>query len=159
MKKEKLLLIGIGNAFRRDDGAGLAIARRFKELKLANTEVIETGGEGGALMDLWKDWKRVLIFDAVSSGSDPGSVYLFNPREKKLPAHFFRYSTHAFSLAETIELARALNQLPEEILIYGIEGKNFETGEGLSPEVERAVERICSEVREKCTNFHSSTVS
>ena len=51
-------------------------------------------------------------------------------------------STHAFGVAEALELARALNRLPPCLLIYGIEGKNFAMGTGLSPEVRTAAFEI-----------------
>ena len=68
-----------------------------------------------------------------------------------LPDPFLNYSTHAFSVAEAVEMARALDQLPPHLIVYGIEGKDFAAGEGLSVEVEagarKAVEQILKEIR------------
>jgi len=65
-------------------------------------------------------------------------------------------STHAFSVAEAVELARALNQLPPRLIVYGIEGKNFDSCVGLSPEVKLAVEEVFCRVKEElCTNSRS----
>ena len=92
---------------------------------------------------------RILI-DAVQSQGEPGAVYRFDARQDPPPADFFNYSTHAFSVAEAVQLARALDQLPPALLIYGIEGAAFEPGVGLSPAVEAAVntvaDRICADV-------------
>ncbi|HKC86245.1 MAG TPA: hypothetical protein VKG02_09745 [Blastocatellia bacterium] len=41
-------------------------------------------------------------------------------------------------MAEAIELARALGNIPQRLMVYGIEGKNFAAGVGLSAEVEKA---------------------
>jgi hydrogenase maturation protease len=41
-------------------------------------------------------------------------------------------------VAEAIELARALSNFPQRLVVYGIEGKNFAAGVGLSAEVEKA---------------------
>jgi hydrogenase maturation protease len=42
-------------------------------------------------------------------------------------------------LPEAIELGRAMKRLPSRMLFLGIEGRDFTAGEGLTPEVERAL--------------------
>lgn len=49
-------------------------------------------------------------------------------------------------MAEAIELARTLKQLPAKLIIYGIEGKHFAFGMGLSPEVEQATAEVVATV-------------
>jgi hydrogenase maturation protease len=94
---------------------------------------------------------------AVHCGSKPGTIYRIDAHEKEIPRSLFHCSTHAFSVAEAVELARALGQLPQRLIIYGIEGKNFESGIGLSPEIETAAEETARRVKaELCTSSHSS---
>jgi len=135
----KTLVIGVGNTYRHDDAAGLMVARRLKEQALSSCEVREQAGEGTILMNLWKGAERVFVVDAVQSGTVPGTIHHFNASLHPLPAPIFRDSTHAFGLIEAVELSRALRQLPSNLVIYGIEGKNFEAGIGLSPAVLDAV--------------------
>ncbi|MCA9439983.1 MAG: hydrogenase maturation protease [Candidatus Omnitrophica bacterium] len=137
-----ILVIGIGNSFRRDDGAGVEVVRRIEELELENVQTIEQSGEGVSLMAAWEGAESVILVDAVSSGSPPGAIHFLNPIEKEIPSDFFHYSTHAFSVAEAVELARALGKLPPRIWIYGIEGIDFGAGEGFSPIVERSVHEV-----------------
>jgi hypothetical protein len=67
----------------------------------------------------------------------------------------WRDARHAFSVTEAVELARALQQLPSRLIAYGIEGKNFSSGEQLSPEVAAAVEEVARRVKgELCTKCH-----
>jgi hydrogenase maturation protease len=54
----------------------------------------------------------------------------------------FNTSTHNMSVAEAIEMARNLDQLPEQLLVYGIEGKNFQFGETLSPYMNGVIEDV-----------------
>ena len=61
-----------------------------------------------------------------------------------LDARFRHRGAHTFSLADVIELARALDRLPVRLAGYGIEGAAFEIGTGLSPAVEAAVEAVTS---------------
>jgi hydrogenase maturation protease len=140
------LIIGIGNEYRSDDSVGLIVARRLKE-RLANSAiVIEQSGDGAALMEAWRGAFMVIIIDAVISGAAPGTIKRFDASAHLLPKSGFRCSTHAFGVAEAIELAGALGELPERLAIYGIEGKDFAAGVGLSPEVEKAAGEVIEQL-------------
>jgi hydrogenase maturation protease len=71
------------------------------------------------------------------------------PGTQSLPAQMFRYSTHAIGIAEAIELGRALHKLPRQLIVYGIEGRNFDAGMQLPPAVESAVEIVTHRVLEE----------
>jgi hydrogenase maturation protease len=146
-----IVVIGIGNEYRSDDGVGIAVARRLHERFLTKITVLEESGEGAALINSWKGATWVMLVDAVRSGAPPGTIHRLDARAAPVPTGFFHYSTHAFSVAEAIELARSLNELPPHLIVYGIEGGNFSAGEGLSPAVEQAidtvVERAADELR------------
>jgi hydrogenase maturation protease len=148
-QSSKILVIGIGNAFRHDDAAGLGVARRLKEQAHSLCDVHEQIGEGTALMHLWNGADRVIVVDAVQSGAVPGTIHRFQANLHPLPAPIFRDSTHAFGLIEAIELSRALKQLPSNLVIYGIEGKNFEAGPGFSPAVFAAVDELAKQLQKE----------
>jgi hydrogenase maturation protease len=152
LKGTNQLIIGIGNDFRRDDAVGLIVSRQLKEKNLADVQVAESSGEGAQLMELWKGADSVILVDAVSSEKEPGTIQRFEAHARSLPAQTFRYSTHAFSLSEAIELARAMNELPPCLIVYGIEGKDFEAGVGLSSEVAQAVEKVADKILEDLTD-------
>ena len=152
MNKHPILIIGVGNAYRGDDGVGLRIAQDIKKKSPDYVNVIEQSGEGISLMDSWKDADTVILIDAVHSGAQPGTIHRFDVHTQTIPAKFFHYSTHAFGVAEAIELARALKQLPQNFIVYGIEGKCFEAGIGLSLEVEKAVEEVMIRVKKDIHN-------
>ncbi|MBC8284380.1 MAG: hydrogenase maturation protease [Nitrospinae bacterium] len=137
--------MGVGILYRCDDAVGILIARNLDGRKTALMSVKEQSGEGTSLMEAWKDYNQVLIVDAVSSGSPPGSIHRLDA-SKTIPSKFFSCSTHNFGVAEAIELARTLNQLPEHLRLYGIEGRSFEHGEILSPELESVVEEVADEI-------------
>jgi len=158
--KGGMLIIGLGNQYRRDDAAGLVAARRLKEAAPAHVRVLEESGEGTALMESWQGADTVILIDALDSGAKPGTVRRLDAHREPIPTRFFHYSTHAFGVAEAIELARVLGQLPPRLIVYGIEGRTFEAGLGLSPEVEKAarelVERVLGDL---CCDPHLPGVS
>lgn len=139
--ESKTLVIGIGNEYRSDDGLGIVIADRLSKLNLSGLKILKQNGEPTLLMDSWRDAYKTIVVDATSSGASPGTVTRFNAAEEPLPSQLFHYSTHSFSLADVIELSRRLDKLPERLIVYGVEGKNFQNGIGLTPEVENAVEK------------------
>lgn len=141
------LVIGIGNPFRSDDRAGLEVAREVKRTAKDRLEVLEITGNPLTLLDVWKDYEEVLLVDAVSSNSKLGTFQVIDAVQQTIPAGLFNTSTHNMSVAEAIEMARNLDQLPEQLLVYGIEGKNFQYGETLSPDMNKAIEEVVDHIR------------
>ncbi|TAK66080.1 MAG: hydrogenase maturation protease [Bacteroidetes bacterium] len=144
-QKSEILIVGIGNHFRSDDAIGILVAEQIKQQHLPRVDVMTHNGEGASLMELWEGYRHVIIIDAVSSGAPPGTIHILNPRKETIPTAFFHYSTHAFSLAEAIEVCRALGNLPQTMTIIGIEGENFEAGETLSSSVHAAMKTVVEE--------------
>jgi hydrogenase maturation protease len=142
----QVLLIGVGNEYRSDDAVGLIVARLIRERAPEQVTVHEAGGEGAALMEAWREAQTVILVDAVRSGAEAGTIHRIEAHRQPLPARFFHHSTHAFGVAEAVELARALNQLPPRLIVYGIEGKEFAAGAGLSTEMNEAVQRVVERI-------------
>lgn len=151
--KSPFLIIGIGNEYRRDDATGLLAARRLKAQLHDDATILEQSGDGAALLEIWKEARRVLLIDAVSSGAAPGTIYRLDAKTETIPAKFFNYSTHAFSVAEAIAMATALHQLPPELVVYGIEGKSFAAGAELSAEVDRAIDEVVEKIKKEIQMF------
>lgn len=137
-----LLLIGVGNEFRSDDGVGILVARRIREKNLPGVDIVECDGEAAALLDVWAGTKTVVVVDAVSSGAPPGTIHRIDVRRQSVPQELFPFSTHSLGLAHAVELARSLGKLPVNIIIYGIEGERFAAGSTLSPKVQVALNEV-----------------
>ena len=142
IKAHTTLVVGIGNDFRRDDGVGRAVAAKIRawnnpqvETRLFNRGSIE-------LINDWKEYAKVYVIDAVVSGEDPGKVFRFTVPPQQLPATHFCTSTHAFNLADVVRLAGTLNALPDTLIIYGVEAKSVDHGEGLTPEVQTGADMV-----------------
>ena len=102
--------------------------------------VRELAGDQLALIDEWAGDTEVYVVDAVCSRGTPGTVYRFDA--EALTDRFRRRGAHTFSLADVIELARALGRLPGHLTGYGIEGTTFATGDRLSVEAAEAVGKV-----------------
>ncbi len=139
-----ILYLGVGNRMRRDDGAGPYIVEQLRcyhqdaaELTVQNRTLHfqEHSGEGASLMALWKRYDEVYLFDAAMKQGQPAKETTINAIKEGVPSDFFRYSSHAFSVAEAVELARCLDALPSVMIITAIEGGDFSQGTGLSEPV------------------------
>lgn len=140
---EATVVIGVGNEFRRDDGAGLQVVRQLRDRSLTDVELIEMTGEGAALMQAWTGARKVILIDAILSKSASGRVHRYHASAGEFPPHLRPSGcAHHFGLADAVDLALALNQVPKDLVIYGIEGRDFEQGVGLTPEVETAVQNV-----------------
>jgi hydrogenase maturation protease len=141
-----LALIGVGNRFRCDDAAGLEVASRLRATHPPGCRILEEEGEPTSLIEGFALVKEALVIDGISTGAEPGTLHRFDATAGPLPAELFRSSTHALGVADAVELARELDRLPARLAVYGIEGENFETGEGLTPAVEATVDALVGEL-------------
>ncbi len=158
--RSNIRIIGLGNEWRGDDAAGLVAARRLRERIGKGVQIIEAHQAGTDLLDLMEGALVVLLIDAVSSGKTPGTIRRLDASTGPIAWNRTCRSTHGVGVAETIELGRTLGQLPERVIIYGIEVAETGWGPSLSQPVEEAVghvvERIMQEVEEsQCTSSTS----
>lgn len=133
------VVVGIGNDYRGDDGVGLHVARLVGGMAREDLKVVEGIADGYSLLETWTESSSVFIIDCAVSGATPGRTYRFDALRETIPGDLFDgRSTHAISLVEAIGLARTLGRLPRRLVVFGIEGADFSSGLGLSPEVKRA---------------------
>jgi len=145
-----VLVVGIGNPDRGDDGFGPAVAQRLRGRVPSTVRILERSGDALALIEDWNSSPPVIIVDAMTPITKPGRVHRLDLTHSPLPVGCSPRSSHAFGVAETVELARSLGRLPQCLLAYVVEGEQFGTGAPLSLVVAEAVgdvaERIASEV-------------
>ena len=134
-KRQEIRVLGVGNSYRNDDGIGLLVARQLHARNLPDVKVLEIAGDVAGLMEAWKKASSVILVDAVTSELAPGTVVRLDARSQVIPSSYFRYSTHAFSIAESIELAKVLGTLPERLIVFGIVGGDFGMGTKVSQSV------------------------
>ena len=140
-------VVGVGNALRGDDAAGLEVARLLDGTVPDGVRVIECEGEPVSILTAWEGCDSAYVVDATSSGREAGAVRRLSANDGPLPPELQRASTHLLGVAEAVELARALGRLPERTIVYGIEGGSFDTGAPLSEEVRAAAAEVAAAIR------------
>ena len=141
--KKETLILGVGSPLRRDDGIGPAVIRLLEEnkngYKLPNgTDILDGGTDGLGLIEYLKEYKKVIIIDAVEMKQLPGTIKVFTPDEAVLSINNDALSTHGFGIAELIKLAKELDINPH-LIIVGIQPEDAGYGERLSTVMESKV--------------------
>ena len=154
--RRKRVVIGLGNPDRGDDGAGRFAARALAGQLPEDVEIVELDGEMTSVLDKLHNADVAVLVDACRGGASAGSVLRFDAVEQRLPADAFAVSSHGVSVANALELARALGDLPAVCIVYGIEGSHFNPGAALSAPVAMAVrevaQRVCAEFQDLQAN-------
>jgi hydrogenase maturation protease len=145
----------MGTEWRRDDGVGLAVARRVSELKQLGSSVdcrvVAPLADPLDLLGYWEGAALAVVVDATRSDLVPGTISRIElggsePQEgagsdsHSGPA-LGRSSTHGIGLVGALRLARVVNQAPARTVVVGVEGEDFGQGSGLSPSVAASVDK------------------
>jgi hydrogenase maturation protease len=141
-----VLVAAIGNPDRGDDGVGPAVAARLRGRVPVGVRVLERSGDVLALIEEWDKLSDVFVIDAASPTDQPGRIYRLDLTGQPLPVSCASASTHAFGVAEAVELGRSLGRLPRRLVTYLIEGKQFDVGAPLSPAVAEAVDTVAERI-------------
>ncbi len=135
-----MMVIGIGNTMRRDDGVGIvAVERLADRVTDGAADLVTMDGESTRLIEAWAGADHAVVVDAIRSGESAGVIRRLEVGRDALPSWAPRASSHHAGLAEAVDLGRALDRLPDHLVIYGVEVGDVSPGEGLSPAVAAAL--------------------
>jgi hydrogenase maturation protease len=143
----RVLVIGIGNPDRGDDGCAAAVITRLQASTPPGVVLRARNGDILALLDEWDGFDTVILIDAAAPVARPGQVHRLDLTAGPLLIGSSQPSTHAFGLGETVELARNLGRLPRRFVLYLVEGESFAAGGSLSPAVAAATDRMAESIR------------
>jgi len=80
-RKDKTLVLGLGNVLMGDEGVGVHVVRALEKLSLpANVECLDGGTGGFTLLEPLQSAGRVILIDAAADGNPPGTVTRTTPR-------------------------------------------------------------------------------
>ena len=134
------LVLGVGNLYRRDDGAGVRVAHALRAAIQAgttslpgDTEVIDGGTAGLDLLAVLPGTDRLVIVDALTPAGRPGAVSILRGPDL--------FATDGLAGAMDVLLATAdlAGVLPREVTVVGIEAADTGDGDTLTPDVEAAI--------------------
>ncbi len=136
------VVIGVGNTILSDEGVGVHAARLLQgDPRVPNGVTILDGGTIGLeLIPYASDASRVLLLDAMNSGSAPGT--LARMTGKDLLGMSGGLNVHQLGVADLIAALALVSARPQDIVVLGVQPANTDWGTTLSPDVEAALSRL-----------------
>lgn len=145
-------VLGIGSPF-GDDQVGWNVAEALKQHLSVYSDIstyvhIETIDRPGIrLIELIRTFNTVFLIDAVKSSSALGTIHQFTKEDIIDCAP--RLSTHNISILQALHMANALNELPHQLLFYGVEINTVTLDATLSEHVESAVATLSVRLKDE----------
>jgi len=141
-------VIGVGSPL-GDDWVGWELAERLRASPALapwrdRITVSLHDRPGAALLQVWRGGGLVILLDAVRSGAVPGTVHRLNAADLLAPPR--QLSTHGFGVADAVQLAAALDALPESLRFFGVEADPAHTDMCLSEAVHTALPALVEEI-------------
>lgn len=149
----EVLIAGIGNPSRADDGAGWTVIDRLEQCQFSNITLSKQQGDIAKLLEQFSSHSTVYLIDACQLEAPLSTWFRIDALKNPIPHNAKQTSTHGFTLSEAIELAKNLGQLPNKLIVYAIVGHDFSMHEGLSPSVLQATDAVYQAITqeiEKC---------
>jgi hydrogenase maturation protease len=140
----RVVVIGVGNPYRRDDGVGPAVLALLDRAgRYPGVELVATDGESSRLLDAWSGADVAFVVDAVRTDSpSPGRVHRISVPDPVGRRRGGAASSHGLGLGEAVELARMLDRLPDRLELFAVEVADTGFGEALSAPVAAAAAAV-----------------
>jgi hydrogenase maturation protease len=142
----RVLIAGVGNVLRGDDGFGVEVLHRLEQQigGVADVRFFESGIAGiGLVQQLLDGFDALIMLDALDRGAEPGTVFVLEPVVKRGVASGRTdegVDLHQTDPEGVFQLAAALGVLPPRVWVVGCQAAACdELGAGLTEPVRRAV--------------------
>ncbi|WP_267383512.1 hydrogenase maturation protease [Cyanobacterium sp. uoEpiScrs1] len=152
-----LTIIGCGNLNRSDDAVGVIVSQNLQKFlekhPCPNVRIYDCGTAGMEVMFQSRGSHKLIIIDACSTDSPPGTIFEVPGEElESLPEP--SYNLHDFRWDHALAAGRKIfkNDFPKQVTIYLIEAENLELGLELTPSVEKAAAVVLEKLKKQILN-------
>lgn len=151
-ERRRVVVIGVGNEFRRDDGIGPEVVSRLQGQAPEGVWLVVSDGDPTRMIEAWTGASLAVVIDAVLADAPPASPSPFPGRlhrivvDRALGSDVQPVSSHGFGLGQSVALARALDRMPDRLIVHAVEAADVRQGVGLSPAVAEAADALTAAV-------------
>jgi hydrogenase maturation protease len=152
-----LLVLGVGNVFYGDEGAGVHLVHhlRSKYAFPAHVTVMDGGTLGWQLLHHIAEYERVVLVDAVAG--PPGKVYRFGRTDVPDEIGYGKLSSHEWEVPDLLTAMDLCGDLPEvTIVAIGVDPLGFaggDVGVRLSPPILARMEALATVVLHEVARY------
>lgn len=156
--REKILVLGIGNILRADDGLGVRLIERLlRRYHLPDfVEALDGGSRGMALVPFIERADRLIVIDAINGGEKaPGELYRldFDQFRKMIGK---KVSTHELGFIDAWTVASINDRAPKMTLVLGARAVDVDSDSmSLTEPIERALDRLIEKLIEELAGFNA----
>lgn len=149
---QQLLVLGLGNTIMSDDGVGPKVIEQLqkKDSLPAGVTLLDGGTLGLDLLPFLENVKRLIIIDAVEIAQPAGTVVRLCGDEVPMALET-KLSPHQMGMKDLLAVARLMGQLPEEIVLIGVQPLLLEMGTELTQPVMAALPEMITLVQAEFT--------
>ncbi len=131
------IVIGLGNPLMADEGIGVVLIEKLAALaaqgQLPQDVDYHDGGCGGMyLLHAIAGRRKVILIDCAKMGTTPGTILRFTPDDVQTVKKLAHLSLHEIDIMKVLDLARMIDQCPDQVVIFGIEPAAIEQQTGLT---------------------------
>lgn len=140
MGNKELLVLGIGNILWADEGFGVRCVEALDAGYAFGEEVmlLDGGTQGLYLLPYIEQARRLIVFDAVDYGRQPGEMVVACDDEVPRFMGAKKMSLHQTGFQEVIMGAALLGHLPQSMLLIGVQPQELEDYGGSLRDVVKA---------------------
>lgn len=143
--KARVRVVGIGSP-NGNDAIGLEAVRQLqKEMAECDSVELCIADSGQRLLDYIEPSTNLILIDALL-GDRPGTIHRLTWPDQRIAA-LRPTSSHALGVPQALDLAAALGQLSQRVVIYAIEIDRAEPTRGMSPVVGAALAELVSRIQ------------
>jgi hydrogenase maturation protease len=127
MKSQHIIILGVGCILFSDEGFGVRVIEKLEEQYdfPENISIVDGGVLGMNLLGVISQADHLIVVDAIRNKGKPGDVYRLYG--KQIPERIrAKNSIHQVDFLEALTLCRALDKVPETVIV-GVEPEDIET--------------------------------
>lgn len=134
MNENSFAILGVGNILEMDDGVGV-FATKYLQSNYTFTpsiEIINGGVEGINLLNVFMQYKHILILDTIDIEDSPGSIYHI-PSEELTGYGLNSGGAHEIGVIQCLDMLELMGREVPKSSILGIIPEEIDIYIGLSP--------------------------
>ena len=148
--RRRVIVLGVGNTLRRDDGFGVYVASSLKRFKLRDVLILEAGASPENVLDdiLGFNPSHLVVVDSVEMERRPGDLVVAGLESI---ADEITVSTHRLPMTLLVKYLRLMG-FKGRVVVVGVQPGDLSFGEGLTPQVREAADMVVDVLRNVLSN-------
>ena len=155
-----ILILGIGNVLLTDEGIGIRTINELERRYIfpENVELLDGGTAGIELLRHIRNRDYLIIIDCMTWNQEPGTVMRVEGND--VPTAFrSRISPHQLGLSDLLAAAMLTDELPKNLVLFGVEPESIDIGLDLTETVEASLDKLTGAVIDELRSIGCSLVS